>query len=189
MQRLRAKVAEWAEQHHLEQLQTGLRCWLGSRTPNQDNVQEALLFALVAADESGDSLLERYRASQSGLARFERETFAVWDQVVFSIFELTAVSEGEGFTALNLHTNTSVDVREHTASKTLQVGDWVAGFVKPMDGRFELEGSIAVLFGDARGAAQQALEDVMSSATPTPKETRRAAMSVLRAVRACEQSP
>ena len=91
MQRLRAKVAEWAEQNHLDQLQDGLRCWLGSRTPNQDNVQEALLFALVAANASGDSLLELYQNSQSNLARFERDTFAVWDKVVFSVFEMVSV--------------------------------------------------------------------------------------------------
>ena len=188
MQRLRAKVAEWAEQNHLDQLQDGLRCWLGSRTPNQDNVQEALLFALVAANASGDSLLELYQNSQSNLARFERDTFAVWDKVVFSVFEMVSVDEGEGFTARDILTQNTHEVREHTASKTLQPGDWVAGFIKPISGLYELEGSIAVLFGDARTAAQSALSGELDADSATPKRTRQAAMSVIRAVRDIEQS-
>ena len=187
MQRLRAKVAEWAEQNHLEQLQDGLRCWLGSRKPNQDNVQEALLFALVAANPSGDSLLEMYRTSQSNLARFERETFAVWDEVVFSVFEMVKVTEGEGFTAKDILTQNTHEVREHTASKTLQPGDWVAAFIKPISDLHELEGSIAVLFGDARTAAETALKAALTAGSVTPKQTRQSAMAVIQAIRACEQ--
>ena len=84
----------------------------------------------------------------------------------------------------------SMWVCEKTASKAVSVGDWLATFVKHIDGQTELEGLIVSLVPGTRRPAMEALlsshRDLeITSGSP---ETRRCALEVVAAVRTAEQA-
>jgi len=193
MQRIRAKVVEWAAQHQADTLEAAVRCWLGGRTPSKDKVKEAFLFALIAPPKNEPSILERFRQQADTLSRFEREMFEIWANVQFSVFEITDVNEGVSIEMQDRISGTSHKIREKTASKTIQVGDWLAAFIKEVNGQPELEGTVAPLHGDARQAAMDALHQArtqlgLDETTSTPELTRQCAQPVIAAIRQAEQT-
>lgn len=192
MQRIRAKVVEWAAQNEASTLESAVRCWIGARTPSKDKVKEAFLFALIAPPAVGPSLLEQYQAQADTLSRFEREMFDIWAGVRFSVFEVASVEEGVGIEMRDLISEDIVSIREKTASKTIQRGDWLAAFLKQVKGQDELEGTIAMLDGEARNAAIMTLQSEreargLKDKETTPDATRRCAQPVIKAIRHAEQ--
>ena len=108
-------------------------------------MKEAFLFALIEPLDGTPSLLERYATSGQTLSRFERDMFAIWARVHFSIFTVQRVDTGVHLMLDDRIRGETVVVQERTASKTLHRGDTFIAFLKPIGDAFELEGTIALL--------------------------------------------
>lgn len=191
MQRIRAKVVEWAAESHPHLLEAGVRCWLGHTQPSKDKVKEAFLFALVAPLNAQPSLLEQYAASGQSLSRFERDMFAIWSQVHFSVFTVNDVEEGVHLVLTDRVSQKTRTIRERTASKSLQRGDTFAAFLKPIGDAYELEGTIAVLKEHIVSVALHAMGPEINSAAQQTMDvyapqSRARAQQVIQAIRESE---
>ena len=190
MQRLRTRMVEWASANATEQLERGIKDWLGARPATKERVQEALLYAIMAPDGAGASIMERFAASSPKASRFERQMFEVWGEAWFSVFEVRAVKPGEGIELEDIVTAQGHWVHERTASENIEVGEWIATFVKRIDDHNELEGLLLPMVPGTRlpgtEACLRALRE--QSIEAGSAQTRRVASAVVCAIRDAEQT-
>ncbi|MCB9678242.1 MAG: hypothetical protein H6737_24285 [Alphaproteobacteria bacterium] len=190
MHKMRDRVGEWAARYHPDALAEGIRCWIGSHEPHEDLVRVGVSFALIAPVGDAPSLLERFRAAAGKLPRAEREVVDDWSRAWFGVFEIVTVIPGEGLRLEDVVTGISWDVKERAASYQLEVGQWIAAFLMPVEGHIELEGTSVIMGPPSRIDAVQAYLAARPHEGPLPPEvSRRTARPVIQAIREAERTP
>lgn len=190
---LRDRVAEWAARHHGQELEDGMRCYLGTHEPEQDMVLNAVAFALLAPPPGQPSLLQRFAASTT-LGHADRRVLQSWSQSWLVLGEVVGLEPGHVFVVEDVVTGQQHEVVDIAASRQLQVGQWWVMVLMPTDGHIESEGTTAYLTSTARiGAVQAYLSgaealDLDLSLSRDPA-TRQLARGVLHAVRKTQRRP
>jgi tetratricopeptide (TPR) repeat protein len=72
----------------------------------------------------------------------ERLLAAQWRLIDRSVYELTAVRRGEGFTARDVRTGDTLEVRERSASRQLKAGQLVCGRIVPAGDTMQVFGGL-----------------------------------------------
>ena len=194
MHALRDRIAEWAARNKPDELQEGIRCYLGPHDPDEEMVMQGVGFALVAAAPDGSSLIDRYREAAGKLPRADRTLLDAWQESWFSVCEILTVDPGVGFHLEDVVTGQQVEVIERSASQQLDAGDWIACFLMPVPGGVELEGTSMRLAAATRIAAVQAclrgmVERGLVSAQVVPATSRELAWDVIHAARNQQRKP
>ena len=197
MHTLRDQAGQWAAEHHPEEFERSVRCWLGPHTPDEDLVMQGIGFALVAGPaDGGPSLIARYAQARPPQARVERQILAAWRHTWFAVCELLSVEPGQHIVLEDVVTGAVFGVQETSASTTLTSGQWGLFFIVGIDGHYELEGTAMLLAPQGRIAAVQAmlhgLQELGLEPDPqtlTPEDVCRVAHRVVAAARQAERSP
>jgi len=194
MHALRDRIAEWAARNKPDELQEGIRCYLGPHDPDEELVMQGVGFALVAAPPDGSSLIDRYRQAAGKLPRADRTLLDAWQESWFSVCEILTVDPRVGFHLEDVVTGRRVEVIERSASQQLDAGDWIACFLMPVEGGLELEGTCMPLAAATRIAAVQAYlrgmgERGLEPAQVVPATSRELAWDVIRAARNEQRKP
>jgi hypothetical protein len=155
---LRERVATWAHHHHLEELRTNVRRFLGKQPATEAEARKALAFALVTASVGSASLIDRFAAQAGHLPRAERELFAEWAGARFGLLRVREVAPGEWLDGHDVMTDRVVRIFERTGTEQMEPEMWLAVFYCTSHGRCTLEGSLSgVEVGQRIGGVQAGL--------------------------------
>jgi hypothetical protein len=186
---LRERVATWAHHHHLEELRTNVRRFLGKQPATEAEARKALAFALVTASVGSASLIDRFAAQAGHLPRAERELFAEWAGARFGLLRVREVAPGEWLDGHDAMTDRVVRIFERTGTEQMEPEMWLAVFYCTSHGRCTLEGSLSgVEVGQRIGGVQAGLRAYaalgIEPGAATPAQSRQVANAVYDAINA-----
>ena len=156
-QGIRDRIAEWAARESPDELREGIQLWIGHGDASEELAMQGVAFALVVPlHDDHPTLIERYRQAAGDLPRADRVVFEAWRDTWLSVGEILELQPGRGFHLQDVVSDSVFEIREASASRQLEVGDWLATLLMPIDGRIELEGTTLPLRAATRIAAVQA---------------------------------